>query len=86
MPDRMHKFNNFVVFCDFFSFISDTNSFERLHQNGSNAYLIDRSRPTTVFVHGYSDSFQPKGNGANSFFYFKINKFNMIFVLFSVEQ
>lgn len=42
---------------------SETNSFQKLYSNGSNAYLIDHSKPTTVFVHGFSDSFQPKRNG-----------------------
>lgn len=49
-------------FCSFFYSRSETNTFQRLFANGSNSYLIDRSRPTTVFAHGFSDSFHPRRN------------------------
>lgn len=58
-----------VNLISFFSLMKhrDTNSFQRLFSNGTNAYLIDRTRPTTVFVHGFSDSFKPKRNSKCSF-------------------
>lgn len=57
----------------------DTNTFERLYSNGSNAHLIDHSRPTSVFVHGFSDSFNPKRNSKcssnSSIFFYEPIKF-----------
>lgn len=47
-----------------FTWINRENSyFVRLHADGSNAHLIDRSKTTTLFVHGYTDSFRPRSNG-----------------------
>lgn len=46
----------------FFSLCSLSNRFEKLLADGSNANLIDHNQTTTVFVHGFVDSFQPEQN------------------------
>ncbi|XP_031635031.1 pancreatic triacylglycerol lipase-like [Contarinia nasturtii] len=53
-------------FVKLYIYRTDTNSFHRLFANGSNAHLIDHTRPTTVFVHGFSDSFHPRKNSWNN--------------------
>lgn len=61
------------IVCVFFSICRETNSFQKLFTNGSNAYLIDRMKPTTVFVHGFSDSFQSRKNCECEFFFVMLN-------------